>query len=161
MPYHTFSIGEEVTAADFQTYVGNQVVAQFEDAAQRDLQLPGPLKGQLCTLDTYAGALWIYDGSDWVEPAPYTQGGYSAQTTNAGAGGAVTYPKPFAAGNVAITLTNAADDGIAAYGMQFGLIEDQNLSYAFGFIARFTNGTLATDHAVKLYWTAQGFRSPD
>lgn len=160
MPFKVWAPGDEMTAGDVNTYLGNQVVPTFTDATQRAAQLDSPDKGQLSALDTYAGALWMWDGSAWVEPAAYSQSGYHTQTLNAGAGGAVDYPKPFAAGGVAIHMTNA-DDDTGTFGMQFSLIGTQNFSTGFGFIGRYTNGTLAVSAAVKMYWTAIGYRAVD
>jgi hypothetical protein len=160
VPIKTFADGEEVDAEMINTYLANQVVPTFTDAAQRNVQLPSPDKGQLSALDSYAGALWIWTGSAWVEPTPYTQSGYHTQTTNGAGGGIITYPKPFAAGNVAIHMTNAAEDQVT-YGMQFGIIKAQNLAAECGFLARYTTGAVAMAALVELMWTATGYRAPD
>lgn len=160
MPFHNWAAMEEVDAPDFQNLVGNQIVATFDDDAQRTAQLPAPITGQLSTLDTYRGALWIYNGTAWTEPVPYSQSGYHAQTLNGGGGGVITYPKPFAIGNVAMHMTNADDPG-SGWGMQFAIIQAQNTAVDCGFVGRYTNGNIAADAPVKLMWSAFGYRAAD
>ncbi|MET0767363.1 MAG: hypothetical protein ABWY50_06950 [Aeromicrobium sp.] len=48
MPTKTWVVGEEVLAADFNSYVQKQVVAQFANVAARDAALPAPTIGMLC-----------------------------------------------------------------------------------------------------------------
>lgn len=159
MPYRTWTTGTEMLADDFQTYIGDQVVAQFVDEAQRYTQLPTPQVGQLSTLDSYPGALYIWTGTAWVEPVPYSQSGYHAQTLNAAGGGVLYYDHPFASGNIAIHMTNA-DDSTGTWGLTFGIIQAQNLADRCGFIARYGNGNLAGNAAIKLMYTATGYRAP-
>ena len=50
MATKTWVVGEEVLAADFNTYVQKQVVATFPNAAARDAALPAPTVGMLVHL---------------------------------------------------------------------------------------------------------------
>ena len=53
MAQKTWAVGEEVLAADMNTYLQNQVVPQFTNTAQRDSQWPSPPNGAECvTTDT-------------------------------------------------------------------------------------------------------------
>jgi hypothetical protein len=158
VPYKVFASNEEVTSADFNTYLANQVVPTFTDAAQRSVQLPSPDKGQLCALDTYSGALWMWNGDEWVEPVNYTQSGNVVVPINAGGGGAITYPRPFALGGVAISLTDG-DAGTTCN--QYGVIHDQNLATACGFVAYDKDGAPVVSVNVRVLYTAVGYRSPD
>jgi hypothetical protein len=65
MPQKAWAVGEEVLAADFNTYLQNQVIPAFTTAAQRDSQWSAPPNGALCvTVDTYR--LWQRVGGAWV-----------------------------------------------------------------------------------------------
>lgn len=48
MPTKTWVVGEEVLAADFNTYVQRQVVPTFANTAARNTALPSPTPGMLC-----------------------------------------------------------------------------------------------------------------
>lgn len=64
MPSKVWVAGEEVLAADWNTYVQEQVVATFANAAQRTAQLPTPKEGQLSYLidvaqvQQYTSGVW-------------------------------------------------------------------------------------------------------
>lgn len=60
--------GELVRAADFNSYVQNQVIAVFASAAERNAEVTAPVDGQHAYL-TDADILTVYDGSAWKGPA--------------------------------------------------------------------------------------------
>lgn len=63
MPQKTWAVGEEVLAADFNSFLQQQVVATFPNTVTRDLWAAPPI-GALCvTTDTLT--FWIYSGSAW------------------------------------------------------------------------------------------------
>lgn len=64
MPTKTWAVGEEVLAADFNSYVQRQVVATFANAAARDAAIPTPTAGMMVWL-TDISALQVRDGSAW------------------------------------------------------------------------------------------------
>jgi hypothetical protein len=68
MPQKTWVVGEEVLAADFNTYVQEQVVATFPNAAARDAALPAPTAGMVCYL-TDSRMFLVYTGAAWSFPA--------------------------------------------------------------------------------------------
>lgn len=76
--HKSWTIGEEVIAADFQGYMQDQVVTQFPNVAARDTW-PTPPAGALCvTTDT--GKLWQRVGGTWIA----FHGGQIARANNAG-----------------------------------------------------------------------------
>jgi hypothetical protein len=102
MPQKSWVVGEQVLAADFNTYVQTQVVAQFATVAARDAW-SSPPNGSMCvTLDT--GSVWQRIAGAWY-PGPGGEFGYaeitadiSVSTTSAAGGiqvanpGNITYP---------------------------------------------------------------------
>src|SRR5262245_53980923 len=64
MPFKTWAVGEEVLAADFNSYVQRQVVAAFPNAAARTAALASPTKGMLTWLDDVA-RYEKWDGAAW------------------------------------------------------------------------------------------------
>ena len=65
IPYKNFSTGDVVTAADFVSYVTQQVIATFTNTTTRDSSITSPTEGQFAfTEDT--DTLWYYSGSAWV-----------------------------------------------------------------------------------------------
>lgn len=157
MPFKIWSVGEEVLASDFQTYVGNQVVAQFTDATQRDAQVPAPANGQMCTLGTYLGLVFIWNGDAWVEPTPFVQCGTEVVTTNGSGGTAITFPTPFLLPPFAVSLCDAGATSVEAF--QCAALDGQILSTGIGFIIHHaTGGGLISDTAT-ISWIAYGARA--
>lgn len=65
MPFKVWAVGEEVLAADFQSFLQNQVVPVFPNVAARDASWIAPPKGALCvTSDT--NTLWQFSGTAWA-----------------------------------------------------------------------------------------------
>lgn len=64
MPQKVWAVGEEALAADWNTYLQQQVVPTFTSTAQRDTQWVAPPRGALCvTTDTLT--TWQFDGTAW------------------------------------------------------------------------------------------------
>jgi hypothetical protein len=66
MPQKTWVVGEEVLAADFNTYVQNQVVPRFATVAARDAAWPAATAGAGAYSDTADSGLWRSNGTLWV-----------------------------------------------------------------------------------------------
>jgi hypothetical protein len=80
MPQKAWVTGEEVLAADFNTYLQNQVVPAFTTTAQRDSQWTTPPAGALCvTVDT--NTLWQRVAGAWQKPVSLPQGRLGHATT--------------------------------------------------------------------------------
>jgi len=65
MPYKTWSVNEILTAADMNTYVGDQVIATFAGTAARSSAIGTPTEGQFAFL-TDTDTLTYYTGSNWT-----------------------------------------------------------------------------------------------
>lgn len=64
MAYKTFTAGTLATASDVNTYLMNQTVMVFADAAARNAALTSPTEGMVCYL-TGNDHLTVYDGASW------------------------------------------------------------------------------------------------
>jgi hypothetical protein len=90
MPTKTWAVGEEVLAADFNSYVQTQVVATFPNAAARTAAIPTPTAGRV----TYVAdlkVLQVHDGTGW-RTLPGGVLGHAELATNSG--GVTTVPAP-------------------------------------------------------------------
>lgn len=84
MPQKSWAVGEEVLAADFNTYAQNQVVPQFTTTAQRDSQWSSPPNGAMCvTVDT--GTYWQRVAGAWQKC--FGRLAQNSRTTSAGPAG--------------------------------------------------------------------------
>ena len=63
--YRTFEAAEVLTATNVQTFLQDQVIATFANAAARDAAITSPSEGQHCFLKD-VDALQYYTGSAWV-----------------------------------------------------------------------------------------------
>jgi hypothetical protein len=100
MPFKTWVAGEEVLAADQNTYLQKQVVATFPNAAARDAAIAAPEAGQMCLLlDTNTLQQYrVTAPSGWYRPWGVSWGSIVAQT-------ALTPVAIAATVNVAPTIT--------------------------------------------------------
>lgn len=87
MPQKTWAVGEEVLAADFNTYLQNQVVPVFTSTAQRDSQWPSPPDGAHCVVIA-SGISTLYRRIAGVWYTPHAVLTYVDRQTNAGPQGA-------------------------------------------------------------------------
>lgn len=158
MPWKPIVAGEEALATDAQNLFMDQVVAQFVDAAQRTTQLPAPKKGQMSTLESHAGAVFIWSGTAWQEVVPYMQYGSGYFTTNDGGGAVVYFPVPFAAPPTCVQLTNNSSSGYELFVV--AVIYEQITPTGFGFVVRrATTDQPWSNGGVRVSWTAWGVRA--
>lgn len=118
MPQKSWAVGEEVLAADLNSYLQSQSVPQFTNVAQRDSQWPAPPNGAVCvTVDT--GTLWQRTISAWIRP--FGVWGYAEVTASQGSiaatvvdltGLTVTYTSP-GLRRVRITVNTALQSTVA------------------------------------------------
>lgn len=100
MPTKTWAVGEEVLAADFNSYVQRQVVATFPNAAARNAAIAAPAAGMACYLADLQ-ALQVHNGTGW-RTYPGGQLGYSEVTADSG--GVTGTPAPSALQVTGITI---------------------------------------------------------
>jgi RNA polymerase subunit RPABC4/transcription elongation factor Spt4 len=65
--WKTWSTGDTVTAANFQGYLQDQVIAVFATTSARDTAISSPSDGQFAYVTAGTGALYVYDNSAWTE----------------------------------------------------------------------------------------------
>lgn len=65
MPFKTFTSGTKLPAADVQSYLMNQSVMVFANAAARSSAITSPTEGMITYLSD-TNVLNVYDGSAWV-----------------------------------------------------------------------------------------------
>ena len=68
--YREFQTGEVLTAANVNNFLMEQATMTFADDAARDAALASVLREGLLTYNLDTNRLEVYDGTDWVEPAP-------------------------------------------------------------------------------------------
>jgi hypothetical protein len=84
MPSKVWVVGEEVLAPDFNTYVQQQVVAQFPTTAARGSGIASPVAGQGSYLDTgnETEGIEFWNGAAWRRPwnMPWGEVGRNSNT---------------------------------------------------------------------------------
>lgn len=71
MGYKDFARGETLEAADVNNYLMLQAVNVFETEIERSAQIPSPIQEGMVTYVKSTNKLEFYNGSSWVEIAPY------------------------------------------------------------------------------------------
>jgi hypothetical protein len=108
--WKTWSTGDTVTAANFQGYLQDQVIAVFATTSARDTAISSPSDGQFCYVTASTGTLYVYDNSAWT--AVDLAGDIQGVVTNAASGlsgGATT-------GTVTLTLNLAGLTAAQSFG---------------------------------------------
>ena len=108
--WKTWSTGDTVTAANFQGYLQDQVIAVFATTSARDTAISSPSDGQFAYVTASTGTLYYYDNSAWT--AVDLAGDISSIVTAAASGlsGGAT------SGAVTLTLNLAGLTAAQAFG---------------------------------------------
>ena len=80
--YREFQTGEVLTAANVNSFLMEQATMTFADAAARDAALAGVLREGLLTYNLDTQRLEVYDGTDWIEPAPEPPAGIGSNVVS-------------------------------------------------------------------------------
>jgi hypothetical protein len=102
--YKTWAVGEEVLAADLNSYVQSQIVARFPNAGARTAQLPAPAVNQLSMRDDRPGYLERWNGSAWVDINANSELAYAELTAPVNPSGTTAPTANTVVGTSAITL---------------------------------------------------------
>jgi hypothetical protein len=143
--YKTWAVGEEVLAADHNSYLQSQVVARFPSASARTAQLPAPGLNQLSMRDDAPGLIEYWTGSAWAGlPRRVGFGAYNpGQAVANGATTPVTY-----------TAEEFDTDSIGAAG-SVNLVIPAGLSGIYSLQAYIEAGATATAPS-RAEWVAAG-----
>lgn len=105
--YRLFNSGDVLTAAQVNTYLQEQVVMRFADAAARTTALSGVLaEGMISYLDS-TNAVEVYDGSNWVNVG--NAGDITGVTAGTGISGGGTSGTVTITNDMATTITAKGD----------------------------------------------------
>tara|TARA_R110000796_G_scaffold251340_1_gene382478 strand:+ start:1288 stop:1824 length:537 start_codon:yes stop_codon:yes gene_type:complete len=80
LPRKVWTAGDVLAAADVNTYLGDQVISVFADAAARDTAIPTPIQGMVCYLQD-TSILLVY-GVSWT-PVDTTASGLATLVVDA------------------------------------------------------------------------------
>lgn len=135
MPFKVWAVGEEVLAADFNSYVQQQVSSRFADAAARTAGLAAPVSAQLSMFTgALIGELDFWDGVKWVRHVPRILCGTTSVTTNASGIATLTLPAGSFSSttgmNVLIQDWSSATGGLLVIGIVGGSVTVNSVQIA-------------------------------
>jgi hypothetical protein len=131
LPRKVWTAGDVLAAADVNTYLGDQVISVFADAAARDASITSPLHGMACYLQD-TNALELYDGSAWAGGGDITSVVAGTALTGGGTGGDVTLNVDLAATTAAAGIASFVTDATTARTLTTAADEGKTLQFTSG-----------------------------
>jgi hypothetical protein len=123
--WRNWSIGELVEAADFQSFVQDQIVQVYDDATARTTALGTAVAEGMVSYLKDTNAVEVYDSSDWVSIATGDITAVTAGTglTGGGTSGSVTLNADYAAIGSAISITASQISDVTATAAELNILD--------------------------------------
>jgi hypothetical protein len=130
--WRNWSIGELVEAADFQSFVQDQIVQVYDDATARTTALGTAVAEGMVSYLKDTNAVEVYDSSAWVSIATGDITAVTAGTglTGGGTSGSVTLNADYAAIGSAISITASQISDVTATAAELNILDGATLTTA-------------------------------
>jgi hypothetical protein len=130
--WRNWSIGELVEAADFQSFLQDQIVQVYDDSTARTTALGTAVAEGMVSYLKDTNAVQVYDGATWTSIATGDITAVTAGTglTGGGTSGSVTLNADYAAIGSAISIEVSQVTDITASAAELNILDGATLSTA-------------------------------